>query len=86
VKGVPARARFDRAVVPDVQILQREQKKDVPSGIKLLGYLAILGIALFLVTLIGWALARVASAASGGGPPRREPRPEPARPGAALTT
>ncbi len=86
VKGVPAQPHFDRAVVPDKQILQREQKKDVPSGLQTLGSLVVLGIALFLVTIIGWALARVARAASDGSPPREQRRPEPARPGAALTT
>jgi hypothetical protein len=81
VKGVPATAHFDRAVVPDKQILQREQKKDVPAGLQTLGSLVVLGIALFLVTIIGWALSRVARFASDDAPrreERRQPRATPA--------
>ena len=69
VKGVAAPARFDRAFVPDVQILQRERKKDAPASLYTIASLLVLGIAIFLVSLLGWALARVARAASGGSPP-----------------
>jgi hypothetical protein len=84
VKGVAAPARFDRAFVPDVSILQRERKKDAPTGLLTIASLAVLGIAVFLVSLLGWALARVARLASDRTPPREEPRGEPARPGPAL--
>jgi hypothetical protein len=87
VKGIPARPHFQRAVVPDVQILQRERKKDVsPSLFKIAAFI-VLGIALFLMGVIGWALARVARFASDETPPpSEERRRQPARPGAALTT
>jgi hypothetical protein len=85
VKGVPARPRFERAVVPDVQILQRERKKDVSPSLFKIAALVVLGIALFLVTVIGWALARVARFASDETPPREQPRAQPARPRPAVT-
>jgi hypothetical protein len=87
VKGVPARPHFDRAVVPDVQILQRERKKDVSPSLFKIAAFVVLGIAVFLVSVIGWALARVARFASDEAPPpSEERRSRPVRPGAAVTT
>ena len=86
VGGVPAPARFERSFVPDVEILQRERKQDVPAGLHTIVSLVVLAIALFLIGLLGWALARVARFASDETPPSPEKRSaEPARPGPALT-
>jgi hypothetical protein len=73
VKGVPARASFDRNFVPDKQILQRERKQDVPGWLFSAGGLVVLLIALSLLATIGWALSRVARVASGGSPPPTRP-------------
>jgi hypothetical protein len=45
----------------------------------------VLAIALFLVSLLGWALARVARVASDQAPPREEPRAQRAKRGRAVT-
>jgi uncharacterized membrane protein YhdT len=66
-KEVPAQANFTRAFQPDIQVLQRERKQDVPSFLTLLAYLTVLAIALSLIALIAWALLRVDS----GGPRSR---------------
>jgi hypothetical protein len=87
VKGIPAKAHFDRAVVPDVQILQRERKNDVSPSLFKIAALVVLGIALFLVSVIGWALARVARFASDQTPPPSQERStQRARPRAPATT
>jgi len=58
-KEVPARANFTREFQPDVQVLQRERKQDVPSALTLIAYLTVLVIALALIALISWSLLRV---------------------------
>jgi hypothetical protein len=68
--GVSAPARFDRAFVLERHILQRERKTGVPSSLALIAYAAVGSIVLALLTLLGWALARLGSA-SGGTRPRR---------------
>ena len=67
---VPARPAFTRSFVRDVEVLQREQKDDVPGGLKLIAYLAVGGIAAAMIALIGWALLRL----EGGAGPRRSKR------------
>jgi hypothetical protein len=76
-KGVPASAHFDRAFVYDKKNLQREQKKDVPSILTTLAYLAVLALALGLIALIVWGLMRVDRAyrdPSSGSPARARRR------------
>jgi hypothetical protein len=53
---VPASASFTRPFVRDVQILQREQKDDVPGALKLVAYLSVAALAAGLAALIAWAL------------------------------
>jgi hypothetical protein len=85
VKGVAAPARFDRPFVPDVKILQRERKPGVSASLLTIASLVVLGIAVFLVSLLGWALARVARFSADEAPPRERPRAERAKPGRAVT-
>jgi hypothetical protein len=56
---VPAEASFTRPFTRDVNILQREQKDDVPGGLKLMAYLTVATIAASLIALIAWALLRL---------------------------
>jgi uncharacterized membrane protein YhdT len=58
-KEVPAKASFTRAFQPDIQVLQRERKQDVPGFLALVAYLTVLAIALSLIALISWSLLRV---------------------------
>jgi hypothetical protein len=58
-KEVPAEASFTRAFQPDIEVLQRERKGDVPVFLTTAAYLTVLAIALFLLGLIGWSLLRV---------------------------
>jgi hypothetical protein len=67
---VPAAASFTRPFVRDVEILQREQKDDVPGALKLVAYLTVGALAAGLVALIAWALLRL----EGAGPRSRRPR------------
>jgi hypothetical protein len=57
--AVPARPSFTRSFVRDVEILQREQKQDVPGALKLIAYATVALIAAALAALIGWALIRL---------------------------
>jgi hypothetical protein len=57
--AVPARPSFTRSFVRDVEILQREQKQDVPGALKLIAYATVALIAAALAALIGWALVRL---------------------------
>jgi hypothetical protein len=75
---VPARASFTRALVPDSQILQREQKTDVAGPLTAAAYAVVAAIALALLALLAWGLHRLAATAPG--PPTPAPRP----PGAIL--
>jgi hypothetical protein len=68
--AVPARPAFTRSFVRDVKVLQREQKDDVPGGLKLIAYLAVGGIAAAMLALIAWVLIRL----EGGVGPRRAKR------------
>ena len=71
---VPARPSFPRPFVPDHQILQREQKSDVPAALPVIGYGTVGLIALALVALLGWALRRLATGATGLGAARARAR------------
>jgi hypothetical protein len=80
VKGVPApRTAVQRPFRADKQVLQREAKTGVPGSLTLVGYLVVLAIALSLIGLLGWGLARVSSRAGTVGATDRRP-PAPAAP------
>jgi hypothetical protein len=72
VGGVPATAHFDRPFVKDKQLLQREQKKDVPSWLTTLAPLVVLAIAIALITALSLGLAWLGR--SGRGTPTRRQR------------
>ena len=57
VKGVPAEPSFTRSFERDKELLQREQKSDVPGALVLLAYLTVLLIGLALYASMGWGLA-----------------------------
>lgn len=61
-EGIPASASFERAFVPDHEILQREQK-DVAGWLTGFAYVVVAAIALVLLVMIAWALHRLAVAA-----------------------
>jgi hypothetical protein len=74
--GVAAPARFDRAFVKDKQLLQREQKKGVPTWLTTVAPLIVLGIAITLIMILSFGLARLGRP---GGPPEGVER-QPLRP------
>ena len=57
VKGVPAEPSFTREFKRDKELLQREQKSDVPGALVLLAYLTVLFIGVALYASMGWGLA-----------------------------
>jgi hypothetical protein len=56
---VPAASSFTREFQPDIEVLQRERKSDVPGALAALAYLTVLAIALSLIVLLAWSLLRV---------------------------
>jgi hypothetical protein len=57
--AVAAPDRFERTFVLDKQLLQREQKGDVPGWLQTFAYLAVLAIALAMAAALAWALGRL---------------------------
>jgi hypothetical protein len=62
---VPATASFERAFVPDQQILQREQQP-AAGWLTALAYAVVVGISLALLVLLAWGLHRLGT--RGGAP------------------
>ena len=71
---VPADPHFVRAFVPDVKILQREQKSGIPGFLTLAAYLAVLAIWSGMVAVAAWALVRLARTRREDEPPLRTGR------------
>ncbi len=74
-KGVPASRSFDRALVADHEILQREAK-DAAGWLTAAAYLAVLAITLAFLGFLAWSLHRLALAGRGGSgqaPPAQAP-------------
>jgi hypothetical protein len=57
---VPARRNFTRTFVSDHQLLQREQKQDVPGWLTSAAPLCVLALALGFLTILAWGLGRIA--------------------------
>jgi hypothetical protein len=70
----PALAQFERSFVREKDILQREQKSDVPSSLATIAYATVGSIVLALLALLGWSLARLGRQSVPDSAPRR-PRP-----------
>jgi hypothetical protein len=58
--AVKAPASFDRPFVDETEILQREQKDDVPGFLVGVAYSVVAAIVLGLLLLLGWVLNRIA--------------------------
>ena len=58
--AVNAPASFQRPFVDETEILQREQKDDVPGFLVGVAYSVVAAIVLGLVLLLGWVLNRIA--------------------------
>ena len=61
-KPVAASSHFTRSFVFDHELLQREQKPDVPTWLKTVAPLAVLAIALTFLSLLAWGLGRIGRA------------------------
>ncbi len=57
---VPAPRTFTRELVPDIELLQREQKTDVAGSLTAIAYSVVAAIALSLLALLAWGLHRLA--------------------------
>src|SRR3954447_19978664 len=68
VSGIPVEQHMTRSFELDRHLLQREQKKGVPSFLTLAAYLGVGGISIALIFAVGWGLARLERL--GGKPPR----------------
>jgi hypothetical protein len=68
----PAPAHFERSFVRERDVLQREQKSDVPASLSTIAYATVGSIVLALLLLLGWSLARLGSRAE---PESPAPRP-----------
>lgn len=66
---IAAPARFDRALVADKRLLQREAKQGVAGWLTAVAYLTVLAIALSMAAALGWGLARVRARLGGDGAP-----------------
>jgi len=78
---VPAKASFTRPFTDETQILQREQKGDVPSYLATIAYVFVGLIVVSLVVLLGWVLQRLGTAEpprAAGGRTRAQPKEVPA--------
>ena len=54
---MPAEPSFTRTFERDKELLQREQKSDVPGALVLLAYVTVLLIGIALYASMGWGLA-----------------------------
>jgi hypothetical protein len=76
---VPAPASFTRELIPDSEVLQREQKTDVAGTLTAAAYAVVAAIALALLALLAWGLHRLATTSGlppAPRPPARADRPE----------
>jgi hypothetical protein len=71
----PAPAHFERSFVREKDVLQREQKSDVPSSLATIAYGTVGSIVLALLMLLGWSLARLGARSAPDSPAPRRGRP-----------
>jgi len=79
-KPVAASSHFTRSFVFDHELLQREQKPDVPTWLKTVAPLVVLAIALTFLSLLAWGLGRIGRATARPDAPTGPRRPERRRP------
>jgi hypothetical protein len=79
-KPVPAKPQFTRTFIDDHELLQREQKPDVPTWLKTVAPLVVFAISLGFLGLLAWGLGRVGRVTAGTDAPTPERRPKPRRP------
>jgi hypothetical protein len=72
-KEIPAPTRFTRTFQQDKKLLQREQQPGVSGALTLGAYLVVLAVALVVLGLLSWGLARIGSDVASPSPPRRSP-------------
>jgi hypothetical protein len=68
--GIAALPHFERPLVSDSELMQRERKRDVPGWLWGVGIGSVLAMIALLVAILGWSLDRVARLAA---------RPDPAQ-------
>jgi hypothetical protein len=73
--AIPAKSQFTRSFQDDHQLLQREQKPDVPVWLKTAGPLVVLAIALGFLSLLAWGLGRIGRATADTEAPTMRRRP-----------
>ncbi len=71
----PALPAFTRPLAPDRELLQRERKDDIPTGLWLASSLAVLFMFFGFFALLGWALNRYSNDPGSGPKPPRRPEP-----------
>jgi hypothetical protein len=75
---VPAKSHFTRPFVSDHEVLQREQKQDVPGWLTTTAPLVVLFLALGFLSSLAWGLGRIARRSEQAPPaPRRDIRLRP---------
>jgi hypothetical protein len=57
---VAAPPRFERALVSDSQLMQRERKRDVPGWLWAAGIASVIAMIAVILAILGWSLDRVA--------------------------
>jgi hypothetical protein len=78
-KPVAAKPQFTRSFVSDHKLLQREQKPGVPTWLKTVAPLVVLGLALTFLSLLAWGLGRIGRATARSTTPSTRPQPRPQR-------
>ena len=69
---IPATPSFTRSFVTDEELLQREQKDDVPGFLVAFAYLTTLAVGIGLVASLTWGLARMSRDRAGHAPGGRQ--------------
>ncbi|MEA2468550.1 MAG: hypothetical protein QOJ57_2676, partial [Thermoleophilaceae bacterium] len=72
--GVAATPRFERAFVPDSELMQRERRRDVAGWLWGVGIASVIAMIAVILTILGWALDRVARLAARAGAAESPPR------------
>jgi hypothetical protein len=76
-REIPATAQFQRTLVGDHRLLQRERKHDVPQWLFAASSAIVAALVIALIGLMGWALQRITGVAgpvAGAGRLRTRPR------------